>query len=62
MFINKNSRPYKAGSVIADGLCETGNCLYLLDNRLQFLSGIAEKVNAEIVLVSNILREKRNEK
>lgn len=38
----KNTRPYKAGRQMAEALEEVGNILYLLDNRVQFLRGLAD--------------------
>jgi hypothetical protein len=65
----KQSRPFNAGFKTADALCETANCLYLLDNRLQYLSGIKQRIDTEIDIVRNVInikkskdQDKKNEK
>ncbi len=35
-------RPYRAGRQVGAALAETANILYLLDNREQYLQGIAD--------------------
>ncbi len=41
-------RPYKAGRQVGAALAETGNILYLLDNREQYLQGVADVMTHEL--------------
>lgn len=52
--VNKETRPYKAGNQVAEGLCETANILYLLDNRWQYLCGIRDRIAKELEKVEHL--------
>lgn len=58
----KLTRPYKAGNQVAKALAEIANCLYLLDNRLQYLSGIKNIIDIEIDIVKQDIVNKENKK
>lgn len=60
--ISKNTRVYKAGNKIGNDLAETANLLYLLDNRLEYLSGIADAINIEVVNAQIALKTKADMK
>lgn len=46
-------RPYKAGRQMGAALAEVGNILYLLDNREQYLQGVADVVAHELEKVQH---------
>ncbi len=48
---SKNTRPYRAGLLMAEALCEVANILYLLDNRLEYLSGIEGRIKQERIIL-----------
>ena len=48
MNVSRNTRPYRAGRLVADALCETAHILYLTDNRLLYLQGIKDSVVQEL--------------
>lgn len=44
-------RPYKAGYDLASSLTEVGHILYLMDNRKQFLQGIKDRMDEELITI-----------
>lgn len=58
MQISHNTRPYRAGKLIAEGLIETAPILYLLDNRAQYLYGIKLAIEEELVSVGLLITDK----
>lgn len=54
MRISKKSRPYLAGRQLGESLCEVGNILYLMDNRVEFLVGLVERVDEELESVIHV--------
>ena len=61
LMISRNSRPYKAGRQLGDALSETGNILYLLDNREQYLFGLKERLDEELQKV-RLFRSQRQQR
>jgi len=59
LMISRNSRPYKAGRQLGDALSETGNILYLLDNREEYLLGLKERLDEELLKVGSFRSQKQ---
>ena len=55
--ISRNTRPYRAGRELGNGLCEVGNILYLKDNREQFLLGVKERLDSELEEMEGLSQE-----
>ena len=53
------ARPYRAGKQLGEAIKETGNILYLMDNREQYLQGVKDVIDKEVRHVRKINRGKK---